>query len=1121
MPGKKVQLDNSPLWYKDAVIYQLHVKAFYDANNDGVGDFKGLTMKLDYLRDLGVTAIWLLPFYPSPLRDDGYDIADYYGVHPMYGTLRDFKDFLRQAHARGMRVITELVINHTSDQHPWFQRARKAKPGTKYRDYYVWSRDPDKYKDARIIFSDFEGSNWKWDDEAKAYYWHRFYSHQPDLNFDNPSVQREISRVMHYWFSMGVDGMRLDAVPYLFEREGTNCENLPETYAFLKKLRKDVDSKFNNRMLLAEANQWPEDAVAYFGKGDICHMAFHFPLMPRMYMSVQMEDRFPVIDILEQTPEIHKKCQWAIFLRNHDELTLEMVTDEERDYMYRAYAKDAQSKINLGIRRRLVPLLGNNRRKIELMNVLLFSLPGTPIIYYGDEIGMGDNHFLGDRDGVRTPMHWSPDRNAGFSKVNAQKLYLPVIIDAEYHYETVNVETQENNLSSLLWWMKRVIAMRKKYRSFSSGDIKFIMPENPKVLCFTRQYEEEIVLVIINLARFSQYVELDLKEYENYTPKEIFSQNDFPVIKDGPYMITVGPYEHFWFLLGKPEKGKYDSRDKAIILSDSWHEIFEDKGIRRLENFILPRYLYGVRWFRSKSRDIRNVKVVNIIGLGAGVEAKMLVLRIAYLSGENEEYFLPVSFVFTKEDHKITKDFPKSVICRAKVRGREGIIYDGMYNESTRKLLFDIVVKRRELRSGSASIKGVPGRQIRKMLKEKPVEEGSHVISGEQSNTSVIYGKEFYLKLFRKLEPGINPDIEITRYLTEKKKTDIAPVFAGHIEYRSGAGEQSSMAILQGCVQNPTEFWHYTLDRVKSFFEKYLSSVQVPDEDLPAEPAVKIRETDAPRAVTDPADLIDGYYADLIRLLGQRTGQMHCDLSSDKEDPAFKPEPFSMLYQRSLYQSMGSQARSVMGVLKKKLPSLGKEFRKEAEEILLYEKDIFLRFKSVLKKKYAAKKIRIHGDFHLGQVVYTGKDFVIIDFEGEPARSVGERRLKRSALRDVAGMVRSFHYAAYSTLLLNKSVRSEDMASLTLAAEMWYTRVSGIFLDHYYETVRAFDILPKNRSDLEYLFQIYMLDKAIYELGYELNNRPDWVFVPLKGIKHIMENHSLPVIRGKLDKNKD
>ena len=498
-------LEDDPLWYKDAVIYEVHIKTFFDSAGDGIGDFKGLTEKLDYLRDLGVTALWLLPFYPSPLKDDGYDISDYFDIHPLYGNIHDFKEFLRAAHSRGMRVITELVLNHTSDQHPWFKKSRISEPDSKWRNFYVWSPTPNKYSDARIIFKDFESSNWTWDNTAGAYYWHRFYSHQPDLIFENELTRDTMLDVVSYWLKMGVDGLRLDAVPYLFEKEGTNCENLPETHDFLKKLHASIDARFRNRMILAEANQWPTDAAAYFGNGDECHMAFHFPLMPRMFMALQMEDRFPIVDILDQTPKIPDTAQWALFLRNHDELTLEMVTDEERDYMYRAYAKDRKSRINLGIRRRLAPLLGNDRRKIELMNVLLFTLPGTPVIYYGDEIGMGDNFYLGDRNGVRTPMQWSADLNAGFSKTNPQKLYLPVVIEPQYHYEVINVENQQNDSSSLLWWMKRIIAVRSNFKSFGRGTIDFLHPSNAKILAFVRKYQEEQVLVVVNLSGRSQY----------------------------------------------------------------------------------------------------------------------------------------------------------------------------------------------------------------------------------------------------------------------------------------------------------------------------------------------------------------------------------------------------------------------------------------------------------------------------------------------------------------------------------------------------------------------------------------------------------------------------------------
>ncbi|MFS8830042.1 maltose alpha-D-glucosyltransferase, partial [Synechococcus sp. R8-2] len=556
-------LTHDPLWYKDAIIYELPARAFFDSDGDGVGDFQGLTEKLDYLQELGITAVWLLPFFPSPLKDDGYDVSDFTSVHPDLGTLEDFKIFLEAAHKRGIRVIIELILNHTSDQHPWFQRARRAAPGTPERDFYVWSDTPEKYKEARIIFQDFEASNWTWDSVAKAYYWHRFYSHQPDLNYDNPAVQKAMFEVVDFWLSLGVDGMRLDAVPYLYEREGTTCESLPETHAFLKALRRHIDQRYPGRMLLAEANQWPEDAVAYFGDGDECHMEFHFPLMPRLFMAIQMEDRFPIIDILQQTPPIPETCQWALFLRNHDELTLEMVTDEERDYMYQVYAKDPNARVNLGIRRRLAPLLGNSRRRIELMNSLLFSLPGTPVIYYGDEIGMGDNIYLGDRNSVRTPMQWSADRNAGFSRANPQKLYLPIVIDAEYHYEAVNVEAQRNNPHSLWWTMKRLIAVRKRFQAFGRGSFELLHPENRKVLAFVRAYRGERILVVANLSRYAQWVGLDLSPWEGLIPVEIFGHTEFPPIGRLPYFLTLGPHSFYWFSLEPKTETIHLSPSKA------------------------------------------------------------------------------------------------------------------------------------------------------------------------------------------------------------------------------------------------------------------------------------------------------------------------------------------------------------------------------------------------------------------------------------------------------------------------------------------------------------------------------------------------------------------------------
>ncbi len=545
-------MEEDPLWYKDALIYEVHVRAFCDSDADGSGDFRGLLEKLPYLQDLGISAIWLLPFYPSPLRDDGYDIADYTDVNPMYGNLTDVQHFVREAHRRGMRVINEMVFNHTSDQHPWFQRARRSRPGSAYRDYYVWSETNQRYQDVRIIFKDFETSNWTWDHVANAYYWHRFYTSQPDLNFDNVRVHEALFKALDFWLDMGIDGCRLDAIPYLYEREGTNGENLPETHQFLKKLRRHVDEKYRNRMLLSEANQWPEDAVAYFGDGDECHMNFHFPLMPRLFMSIRMEDRFPIVDILAQTPAIPDSAQWALFLRNHDELTLEMVTDEERDYMYLAYSADPRMRLNVGIRRRLAPLLDNGKRRIELLNSLLFSFPGTPIVYYGDEIGMGDNIYLHDRNGVRTPMQWSADKNAGFSRADPQRLYASPVSDPVYGYQAVNVEAQLHDPSSLLHWMRNTISLRKLFRAFGRGSMEFLPVNNKKVLAYVRRHEEDVILCVANVSRFAQPAELNLSAFKGYVPVEMLGYTEFPKIGQLPYFLTLGPYGFYWFELRRP-----------------------------------------------------------------------------------------------------------------------------------------------------------------------------------------------------------------------------------------------------------------------------------------------------------------------------------------------------------------------------------------------------------------------------------------------------------------------------------------------------------------------------------------------------------------------------------------
>jgi maltose alpha-D-glucosyltransferase/alpha-amylase len=1104
LTDQPLQTDSS-LWYKDAVVYELPVKAFYDGNGDGIGDFEGLIQRLDYLQELGVTALWLLPFYPSPLRDDGYDIADYLHVHPDYGTMADFRRFLREAHKRSIRVITELVINHTSDQHVWFQRSRQSRPGSLWRDFYVWSDTPDKYKDARIIFTDFERSNWAWDDVAHAYYWHRFYSHQPDLNYDNPRVRREILRVLDYWFTLGVDGMRLDAVPYLFEREGTNCENLPETHAFLKELRTHVDRKFKDRMLLAEANQWPQDAAAYFGTGDECHMAFHFPIMPRLFMAMRMEDRFPIIDVLEQSLDIPPMCQWGMFLRNHDELTLEMVTDEERDYMYKAYAQDPRARINVGIRRRLAPLLNNSRRRIELMNSLLLSLPGTPIVYYGDEIGMGDNYHLGDRNGVRTPMQWTADMNAGFSSANPQQLYLPAIIDPEYHFTTTNVQTQSRNLSSLLWFMRRIIAIRKRYKAFGRGRLQFILSDNNKVLTFLRLYEEENILVVANLSRQSQALHLRMPDHIGYHVKDVFSGNEFPRITEQPYVVTLTPHTFYWFTLERPvEAGPGEVERRLEIRSDTtWEEILGSSAEPRML-VALRRYLRRARWFAGKGRTIRTMQILDHLTLPtAGGSVYLLLLEVAYVDGPRDNYTVPIGFATGELQARVEKETPQSVVAALRLGDREGILYEAVVNEEVHQVLLDMISRGRIRRADGGRIIARRGSKFAALLGDKTLPLPSRVLHAEQSNTSILYDNTFFLKMYRRVEEGINPDSELTRHLTEDTSFAHIPAYAGVIHWQRKHAGPMTLALLQQFIPNQGDAWSYTLDNIDRSFGHALTlktSLPAPP-DLPAPlPAL---EPDALPAVI--RDFIGPVYAEMTRLLGQRTGELHLALMSLSQTPDLTPEPFSLLYQKSLYQSIRGLTHKVFTDLEAGVASLDAETADAVRRVLTMRNAILLRLGRIFERKLSALKIRTHGDYHLGQILYTGKDFVIIDFEGEPQRFITERRLKQPALRDVAGMIRSFHYAAHGCLLQRATQPGTDVEYLRHWADLWYSYVSGVFLHSYRKTVAGSPLVPADEKDFAALLEIFMLEKTVYELGYELNNRPDWLLIPVRGIEQILK----------------
>jgi len=1081
-------------WYKDAIIYQTHVKAFFDTNADGVGDIAGLTRKLDYLQDLGVDVIWLLPFYPSPLRDDGYDIADYVSVHPSYGTLADFKQFLREAHNRGLRVITELVINHTSDLHPWFQKSRRAKKGSPWRDFYVWSDTPDKYREARIIFKDFETSNWAWDPVAKAYYWHRFYSHQPDLNFDNPAVHDALLKVLDFWMNMGVDAFRLDAIPYLYEREGTTCENLPETHEFLKKLRAHIDKKFPGRMLLAEANQWPEDSRPYFGDGDECHIAFHFPVMPRMYMAVAQEDRFPITDIMAQTPPIPPNCQWALFLRNHDELTLEMVTDEDRDYMWRTYAADKQARINLGIRRRLAPLMQNHRGRIHLMNGLLFSFPGTPIIYYGDEIGMGDNIYLGDRNGVRTPMQWSADRNAGFSRANPQKLYLPVIIDPQYHYEQLNVEVQQASPHSLLWWMKRLIAMRKRYRAFGRGTMEFLLPENRKILAFVRRFEEETILVVANLSRLVQTFELDLAAFKGMVPVELSGGTRFPEVGDRPYFLNLGPFAFYWFTLER-QTAETIADEIVSIGARTLAEVFHERNRAPLERALL-RYLKTRRWFGGKARTIATLAVRDRIALPADAGV-LTIVEVEFTDGEPQRYLLPLCVARARRADE--QDAARAATQIARLR--DGVLLvEPVVDEAFARALLDTIARRRQLKGGEGSVHGAPTRAFREL--RGTGELHAQVLKAEQSNTAIVYGDLLFLKLFRRLEPGTNTDLEVTRFLTEETSFRGTPRVAGSMHYdAAGGGEPTTLAILQEYTQNAGDAWKYTLDEINRFFERVLS------DESAIERMVKATPPDRPlalstRAAPDVAhELIAGYLSDAATL-GVRTAEMHLALASRDDIPAFAPEPFTPHYQRSIYQSMRTQAVQALALLRRRGKSSA-----DAELLLARDAELQARLRAVLDGKIGGLRIRTHGDYHLGQVLHTGSDFTVIDFEGEPARPLSERRIKRSALRDVAGMLRSFHYAPYAVVhgqSQGSVIRSEDVDKLETGARFWHRWVTAAFLRAYFDTSANAAHLPPTRGEIAVLLDAYVIEKALYEIVYELNNRPDWVRIPLRGVMELL-----------------
>ena len=1092
-----------PLWYKDALIYEVHVRAFADSNGDGIGDLVGLTERLPYLQDLGVTCLWLLPFYPSPLRDDGYDIADYTSINPIYGTLDDFKRFLEQAHSRNIRVLTELVLNHTSDQHPWFQRARRAPRGSPERDFYVWSDVDTRYVGTRVIFVDTEKSNWTLDPVAGQYFWHRFFSHQPDLNFDNPAVFDAVVDVMRFWLDLGVDALRLDAIPYLIEREGTINENLPETHDVLKRLRREMDARYEGRVLLAEANQWPSDVRAYFGDGDECHMCFHFPLMPRMFMALRQEERHPVVEIMNGSPEIPETCQWAIFLRNHDELTLEMVTDEERDYMYSQYAADPQMRLNLGIRRRLAPLMENSRARIELMNSLLFSMPGTPIIYYGDEIGMGDNVYLGDRNGVRTPMQWSSDRNAGFSRADPARLYYPVIMDPIYGYEAINVEAQERSPASLLHWMKRMISLRRQLKVFGRGSIEFIRTDNRKVLTYIRRYENQLVLCVANLARTVQPVSIPLAQFAGLTPVEMLGQAQFPRLSDQPYFLTLAPYGFYWFDLQEvviPATSRVaPALDEPAALPTFfagvvWDSILEG-GLRTLiERQALGSFLHRQRWFSGKTRQVASARIIDWTALRRGAHPAFLaIVDVTHLDGSIDRYALPLALSSGQEADVVERQYPSAILARIS-GARRGILYDGLFDDGTCTTLLASMQEGREFQMRVGRLRAS---NLRPSAEPVPADALLPLIRGssEQTNTSVMFDQQLVLKLFRHIEPGENPDVEIGQYLTGRGFARV-PALVGAIEYERPEELPSSVGMLQRYVWNQGNGWQVTVEEIGRYLDRSAALPPQTDSGEEVREWLQSGRSDLPAYAMEA---ISAYLA-TAEIIGRRTGEMHVELAAGTELPTFAPEPMTAADIGRTVAAMHEHMEERLRLLQHAMPRLDDRRRNLASAVLSRTLDLRAQFDDLLTVADGGCRIRCHGDYHLGQILVTEGDIAILDFEGEPSRPLAERRIKSSPLRDVAGMVRSFGYATFTALGAATMNRPEDLDRLTPWADLWERWVSAAFLRAYRMAAHPAAALPSDPGDFDVVLRAYVLDKAFYELGYELSHRPDWVHIPLIGL---------------------
>jgi len=1097
-----MEREEDPLWYKDAIIYELHVKTFFDSNGDGIGDFSGLISKLDYLAELGVTALWLLPFYPSPGRDDGYDISDYHSVHPDVGTLEDFHRFIAEAHGRGLRVITELVLNHTSDQHPWFQAARRAPPGSVKRDYYVWSDDNTRYRGARSIFTDTEGSNWEWDDIAKAYYWHRFFFHQPDLNFDNPHVFNAMMHVMRLWLDAGVDGMRLDAMPYLCEREGTTCENLPETHAVIKRMRSELDKHYRNRMFLAEANQWPEDVREYFGDGDECHMAFHFPLMPRMYMAIAREDRHPIVEIMEQTPDIPENCQWAVFLRNHDELTLEMVTDRERDYLHQTYAIDPQARLHLGIRRRLAPLMDNDRHRIELMNLLLMTMPGSPVLYYGDEIGMGDDLLLGDRNGVRTPMQWSGGANGGFSTADSQQLFLPAIIDPVYGFGAVNVDSQARNSSSLLNWMKRLIAMRKAHQTFGRGTLRFLRPGNRKILAYLREHEDETILCVANLSRVAQPVELDLSQFKGRVPVELMGRTAFPPVGELPYLLTLSAHGFYAFRLAgdvaapawHEERQVSPDLPVLVLMESGWSTLLnrgeggggmKDLMARRaheqLEGQIMPRFFYSQPWFLMRNLPVRKFELGEMHEWSTEQGSWLLVIVVLTLAnGEAYRFAVPLARVWEDENEAIVSTLLHATLAKVRHHARTGVLFDAFWDDDFCRAMVS------SMHDGSALVfdDGQVSFHATSAFPGPVVSGASATVTrtvSERGRLFVNMGDRLILKGYRWLLPGVHPELEMSRFLTETAKFTHMAQLAGTVEYMDNEGRNSTLAILEHYAENQGSGWAYTQDYLQRYLDEFRTQQK------------------------RPIDARHVAYMTLINTLGLRTAEFHQALAQPDANGAFGVEPITIEDLTEWVNIVRAQMDEMYKLLEAKWQDLSDAVQAIGNDLLSARPKFYRRITRMTAMHPEALKARCHGDYSLRQVWLSNNDFLITNYGSGPERAWRERRWKHTPLRDVAGMLFSFSEVAAAALEHVTDEYPESTAMLAQQADKWQTLASADFLKSYRRAMKGNSLFPADTGVTDALVTLFMVEKAVASVSNALAQQSKSVGGTMQRLMRLMQ----------------